>query len=110
MLPWGYTETLPSDYSDMQRVSKVGADALKAVYGKHIEDSISIACIFVIQYFSKYQPLSIFPEFHLDSPISPTIFYDFPRFKILHNRGKSRGKSVGTGENREGLTFRGGVL
>ena len=34
MLPWGYTLTLPSDYADLENVSKVGAAALKSVYGK----------------------------------------------------------------------------
>jgi len=32
MTPWGYTKVLPSDYAELERVSKIGANALKAVY------------------------------------------------------------------------------
>ncbi len=33
-MPWGYTINKPDDYSDLYEVSKIGADALKSVYGK----------------------------------------------------------------------------
>jgi hypothetical protein len=32
MTTWGYTKALPSDYAELERVSKIGANALKAVY------------------------------------------------------------------------------
>lgn len=33
---WSYTTQLPPDYSELLRVSQIGAAAIKAVYGRNI--------------------------------------------------------------------------
>lgn len=33
MFPYGYTDTLPADYDEMNRVAAIGVEALQAVYG-----------------------------------------------------------------------------
>lgn len=33
MVPWGWGSTQIPDYNDLYSVSKIGADALKSVYG-----------------------------------------------------------------------------
>ena len=42
MTPWGYTINKPDDFNDLYEVSKIGADALKSVYGSSFNYKILI--------------------------------------------------------------------